>query len=931
MGNMKLRSPLAMAALFLGLALVVAFPALFARDIYREWRGGHVALFQHFPAHDWISYRSNMFVNWVTAQFGGGGKMGLDPVRLYISEQDIQALSSDIPGSVKKKKAGRMIYPDGSLRQVKICHRGDNPVNWLFAKKSWRVKTRKKRTIGNIRSFNYIAPQDPVMVDTYFYNTLARTVGLPAAKSRLVSMYINDDYQGVLTEVEQLDESFLRNSGFMPVNLYKGEQRMSEKRYGSDFDLFSNPALWRKTSKNNSTIALDVADAAESDLDLRYFLELVGKAETSTKAFSRLKIVAPLDAWTRFAAFEILTQSPYDARHNARLIADIWRGTVTPIIHDPQAIIVETPDQVKFDRPGSRVAVLRLYSQSSEFRLMVRSELWRLVTSRVLSKALADLETLRSRIEASVARDPFLFQSLGGESLLGFDYGEQFDRFVRSGQLIESELTRRLGAPVNARWHQAGRDRIAVDVAGQVPLGGLRLHLEAASVAPSMVYWDANANGVIDLSDTPLPMTRSSQSLVIDAALLPNWLAVTTPDVLRNENYGYEPQVRPARFLLLGDGPLKIDRIEAINALTGTATKMAKGDLSGTTPAHLNLPVISPSIKAPVMWSGTLDITTDRIIDHPVRIAPGTVIRMGPGASVIFRDKLTAIGSAEAPIKIEPLGDDIVWGTFALAGNKTSGSRLAHVDIRGGSGDAIGMLRFTAMLSIHDTSDVIFSALHLEQNKAEDDMMHVIYSQGIVIDGSRFDNAKSDAVDIDISSVRILNSAFSNSGNDAIDLMESRVVVSGVTIEGSDDKGISVGEKTDVLVVDTTISNSKIGVQSKDGSLATIVHSQFTGNDRDLNAYWKNWRYGTGGRINVDKSVFLPSASRDANISAEKRSGIVVHDSLLLPPLKQDKRVKYFDISSGREAVTKQYEFGLAERMSRADLRQSPEVRGPRP
>ena len=129
---------------------------------------------------------------------------------------------------------------------------------------------------------------------------------------------------------------------------------------------------------------------------------------------------------------------------------------------------------------------------------------------------------------------------------------------------------------------------------------------------------------------------------------------------------------------------------------------------------------------------------------------------------------------------------------------------------------------------------------------------------------------------MDISTVRIEGCRISGSGNDAVDLMGSKVLIMASELSRSGDKGISVGEASQVLVYNSRLENNIIGLESKDGSVAHISNSELVGNNRQINAYKKNWRYGSGGRVVVDKSVF---SSHENSIKGDKKSDVKIFDS----------------------------------------------------
>jgi hypothetical protein len=129
--------------------------------------------------------------------------------------------------------------------------------------------------------------------------------------------------------------------------------------------------------------------------------------------------------------------------------------------------------------------------------------------------------------------------------------------------------------------------------------------------------------------------------------------------------------------------------------------------------------------------------------------------------------------------------------------------------------------------------------------------------------------------------------------------MSSSVLVENAQIIGSGDKGLSVGEASIVLLLNSLIKNNSIGIESKDRSIAAIHKSSLIDNNTNLNAYYKNWRYGSGGKILAD-AVFLSPSEKP--ISADKRSSIEIHNIWSSKNLdtKGDVKLNGFKIAANR-------------------------------
>ena len=303
--------------------------------------------------------------------------------------------------------------------------------------------------------------------------------------------------------------------------------------------------------------------------------------------------------------------------------------------------------------------------------------------------------------------------------------------------------------------------------------------------------------------------------------------------------------------------------------------------------SQLYAPVAINPDPEPITWSGEVTLEGHQILDQPLIIEPGTTVNLTPGATLVLKHRLTAIGTREAPIRFVPArSEQEPWGAIVLSGRGADGSALSHCEMAGGSGLKGDLFEYSAMLSIHDVKDVVISDCQFRDNHVVDDMVHTVYTD-IRFERVLFKNALSDALDLDISTASISDSQFENSGNDAVDLMTTQASITGSLFKNNGDKGISVGENSQLYAVNNTLKGNLIGVQSKDRSTAVLLNHTFKDNKTGLHAYKKNWRYGDGGVIFLGKSTV---SGGETSAAAEKRSVIQIFDSYLETP-PEGKRV----------------------------------------
>ena len=106
--------------------------------------------------------------------------------------------------------------------------------------------------------------------------------------------------------------------------------------------------------------------------------------------------------------------------------------------------------------------------------------------------------------------------------------------------------------------------------------------------------------------------------------------------------------------------------------------------------------------------------------------------------------------------------------------------------------------------------------LEIENGKCEDSL-NIISSTG-QINNVIIKNAYRDAIDIDFSNINIIDSKIINAGNDCLDFSGGNYFLNNVSVEKCGDKGISIGEKSNININELNVEFSKIGISSKDFS-----------------------------------------------------------------------------------------------------------------
>ena len=172
---------------------------------------------------------------------------------------------------------------------------------------------------------------------------------------------------------------------------------------------------------------------------------------------------------------------------------------------------------------------------------------------------------------------------------------------------------------------------------------------------------------------------------------------------------------------------------------------------------------------------------------------------------------------------------------------------------------------FTGCLSIFNSilKSTILEAENLF-NRCEDSI-NIVRSVGHLSEVN-INYASSDALDIDFSNLILENLNISNAGNDCADFSYGNYVVKESKIRNCKDKGISVGEKSDIKLENITINGATIGVSSKDSSNTTISNGNIENSIICIESYQKKQEF-VGSVLSVDNINCNDSKTNKGNNS----------------------------------------------------------------
>jgi hypothetical protein len=796
-------------------------------------------------------------------------------VNFFIEEQRLKKLLSKTPYSTKEWVKGKMISKNDMTQQIQLRYRGDNPTNWLFEKKSFKIKTKKNELINNTRSFDYLTYSANLFSSYY----LSKKMLLLTQDAKIVDVNINGKKKGLYIELNRIDESLLRNNRFMPVNIYKGENQATERVLGLNGNLLNNTNLWSKLSTFNQRNKNDFSD-------LKRFLKSLNKH--SSLYSSDVENYVDKEYFSRFEAFLTLTQNiHHDWYHNLRFVSDPWRGKFYQMITDP--IIYENPPGKNFLIDFVSNDFNKHFNVKSDFIHAKYISLYNFIKKNDVTSDLGEyFETIENDLKNSNIIEPY--------SLFRTEYISDYKKVLQELNNNKNKIIKILEKDLN-KSYWSFENNIELVVAQNTPLSNIDLFYE--NDLPEWIGIDKNYNGKIDETEMKFfPKRLNGKKINLPIILYSNRTNQTSRDTHMHQEF--EIKNVYTRFQLISSNNAKPSKISTENYFNKKSYNLKLKKMNTAVRTNKDNIIIKKNKidKQEIVLSGNINIRKTKIFNNPVRILSNTKFNIYPDQHIIFKDKVIAEGNANEPIifkkfKTNNLKKNNIklippWGSVAFLGKKTKNSVLNYVNFEGGSGGTFNQFSLIAMLSIHNAEDINIMNSSFLANEIYDDTIHIVYSQNINLTNVNIKNAYSDAIDIDISKdIHLDKVNILNPKNDGVDIMKSFVKIENLIVEKSNDKGISIGEKSNVIVRNSSFNNNLIGVAVKDGSTANIYNSNFNNNSYQLAGYAKNWRYGGGGDLKVFNSNFISKTNKFI-VTADP----VISNNDLNLKLKQNSKIK---------------------------------------
>ncbi|MBK7382009.1 MAG: right-handed parallel beta-helix repeat-containing protein [Flavobacteriales bacterium] len=235
---------------------------------------------------------------------------------------------------------------------------------------------------------------------------------------------------------------------------------------------------------------------------------------------------------------------------------------------------------------------------------------------------------------------------------------------------------------------------------------------------------------------------------------------------------------------------------------------------------------------------------------HPVVIEQGARFEIAAGKSVVIQGPLDVRGTTRNPVFVRPKDDNAPFGTFAVVGDGTTRCSITGLQLSGGSEARVNGVYFSGQFAIHNGARTVLKDCIIAESYGED--LLNIKGGSVLLERCVFEDGFADLVDLDRCTGRLNGCVFRSgrrdSNGDGLDVSGSRILVTNCAFIRMMDKGISVGEASQLLVRGSRFEGNRLALAAKDLSIAYVEGNIFTGNRIIFGAYRKKPIYG-GARV----------------------------------------------------------------------------------
>jgi len=795
--------------------------------------------------------------------------VGIPQYVLEIKPEDLRKLNENLPDSIsdeifdgavwlgdehKETVPAKFIY-NGKEYKVDVRYRGMNPNHWTREKRSWQIKFDKDNLFEGLRVIKLILPDDRKYFVEHMNNYRAKKFGLAFPEAKYSQLKINNGDHSVYYQIDDWSKEFLeKNKLPSDTNFY-----VTEEEYGLDnyylkgitsYSAFDDIIFWKKEIN-------DKIFNFENYSELDFLLNLLKQDNFSEIAEN----IIDLEKFYKWQMVSILAGSDHqDDTGNLRLYFNNVSGKFEFMPWD-----VSIGDYSADWASVSLFVAQKIHSNPNNL-LELNKMLWEYVSNK--DNLEDDLDFYDNTYNA--LKSAFYADFKKHDNNFTFDSKVKGARkhFENHFEAVK-ELLKNNDVDTLVRYNDL-ESLIAVDFKVN-NFSGLKLQsifLSSELVYGGTLYFDSDNDGVFSLKDKFV----SSKLDEINYFLYPGKHTLFIKLNSFDEN---NVDISEIKFDVVNAVTSKEAKIKDARFVDiSTFNYFSKIDLTPEEFVAENK-IFSVSNGNIILRKGGYYIAEDIIVPKNtlLRIEPGTRLFFKKGVSLISYSPIEAVGTEWQPIIFQSSDINKSWGVVGVLNCGEKESKFVNTRFSNGGEAYINGVYFSGMLSSYHSNLKLADSI-IENAKSEDGL-NLKYA-GVEITNSRFTANSSDAIDLDYATGILENNFFDKNGNDGIDLSGSSVLINNNKVLSSGDKCISIGEKSENLVVSNNILDGcKIGIEVKDASTPRIIDNVIQNNEIGINAYLKKPIFIKGGLPEVYNTKFQDNGEKT---KADEFSKIEIYD-----------------------------------------------------
>ena len=748
------------------------------------------------------------------------------------------------------------LFSNGIKSEIKIRLKGTHADHWSHPFKwSFKVKTTDKSRIFGLENFSIQSPSTASYLNEWLFMKALKEEGLISHRIKFLDVVLNGDNYGVYTFIEnaskELIESNNRREG--PIIAFNKDfwiEEMNNSNNISANDPHQN--FWR--AKITPIKFEEELIGTEQELYLNKAIFLLESFRDNklkpNEVFDTNQLATLMALRAIFGSAEFDTN---DLKFYYNPITNLLEP-ISREIHSAHKIFYHYSswlfDTEKLVTPWHKYFLNLLY-QNKEFKEKFYGELNRLTSQPYID------ELIKKNRDEFEKNKEILKINYSTEEIFSLSEFQKTKEFIRNSLNPLNSL--------NANLHAIDKNEIAINVSN---INALPLEIIGIKLGQSNEV-KLKRNIYLDGKKENEPFKQ-------------NLIKIKCEKTVCNKN-----DIRDYKLLykILGQKKINFSLIDFwSNSKEFETFHSKKNDIKNLE----NLAFIEIKENNIFFKKGKI-IIKDRIIipeDYNLIINSDTEVVFEDEGGIISFSPIFINGKKNNPVIIKAETINNISGNNLLIINAKKQSKIQNAIFKNLSSPPLNSgIGLMGSLNFYQ-SDVEITDTQFLNNSAGDDYLNIIRSIFIIKD-SYFENAYSDALDVDFSKGEIINTIFNKSGNDAVDFSGSNVKLENIDINQAGDKAVSVGEKSIVKIKKINISNSKIGLASKDSSILEVENVLINNVDIGAAAYIKKPEYGPAN-IKINEIKILNFRKK---YIAQEKSEISINNNL----------IKYYDCKNNKE------------------------------